>query len=362
MKPDKRKTLFAVSALVLSFLLSIGTLEIVLRVLHSDEIRKLQFARRFGLGEIRNIEQDPRLGWRTRPGSILQGQSRDCVGEIANYRNAIDSAGFRFRADPNRPPDLLMLGDSMLQADGVDDSETFPALLARQSGLNIWAYGCKGYGTTQEWLWLQENLARIKPRMVLLLFCPNDFINNSPAWERVDKANNNLRPRPYLMPDGSISIIDPSPPEYNLAYRLEIGRTVANFLNRWQASSLSKTNSADIQAFLNQSKSITSKALQNIQALCDAQNALLFTFFTHEQATPDAFETAFEELARSLKLQRIAGISLSIDQACRSANAPVAYLDAPDGHWNQTGHRLIADQLNKLWLEPMRAAGDKAAP
>jgi len=137
MKPDKRKTLFAVSALVLSFLLSIGTLEIVLRVLHSDEIRKLQFARRFGLGEIRNIEQDPRLGWRTRPGSILQGQSRDCVGEIANYRNAIDSAGFRFRADPNRPPDLLMLGDSMLQADGVDDSETFPALLARQSGLNI---------------------------------------------------------------------------------------------------------------------------------------------------------------------------------------------------------------------------------
>lgn len=357
-KSGKRKTIFAFVALLSSSLLSFISLEIVLRLIHSDEIRKLKFARRFGLGEIRNIEQNPQLGWRTRPSSVVQGQSRDCVGQVTEYRNTIDSAGFRFRTNAAQPPDLLIIGDSMLQADGVDDPLTFPALLSGQSGLNIWAYGCKGYGTTQEWLWLKNHIAKIKPHMVLLLFCPNDFINNLPAWERVDTANNNLRPRPYLMLNGSVAIIDPSPPEYNLAYRLEIGRTVAQTIRRWQASSVTPSTSSNTQAYLADSKSITAQALKNIQDLCSNHSAELFTFYTHEHASADSLEAEFHELAESLNLHEIRGISLAIDQACRTANAPVAYLDTPDGHWNQTGHRLIADQLWKLWLKPLKT-GDK---
>ena len=354
-KNRRRKLLFALSALSLSLFLSLASLEFLLRLLHSDEIRQLKFAKRFGLGEIRNILPDTRLGWRTRPDSIVQGQSKDCIGQTTSYTNTIDHDGYRFRTNPSQPPDLLVIGDSMLQADGVDDPFTLPAQLSQLSGLNIWAYGCKGYGTTQEWLWLQANIANIKPRMVLLMFCPNDFINNSLNWERVDKAHNNLRPRPYLSPDGSTQTFDPSPPEYHLAYRFEIGRTVAQVLRRWQASTVSNTNSFDTQAYLTESSAITAQALQRIQNLCVAQSAELFLLYTHEQAQPDAFETAFRELATSLKLQEIKGVSLAIDQACRSANAPVAYLDAPGGHWNRTGHKIIATQLNALWLEPRKA-------
>lgn len=344
---QRRKRHFAFMAFGISLIISLTLLELGLRAVQSDRIRQLKFAQRFGLGEIRNIQQDDRLGWRTRPATQITGSRKDCLGAETSFTNSTDSEGFRYRTDATQPPDVLVIGDSMLQADGVDDSAIFPAILASETGLNIWAYGCKGYGTTQEALWLEERISQFKPRAVLLAFCPNDFINNSLEWEKVDRNNNNLRPRPYLFEGGRVEIKDPSPPEYKMGHRLAISRTVTELLHKCRAEKEPEGEALARRTaqLLEKSKEITTEALKRLKSTCEAHKASLLVFYTHEKPVPEPLETAYRAVVDSAVISDLKGASLPVAQACLEADAPVSFLDASDAHWNIKGHAMIARSL-----------------
>lgn len=113
---------------------------------------------------------DPRYGWR---GDFIEG-------------------------DPASPrPRALVVGDSFTDAAGVPPGERFHAALGRELGFETWAYSAPGWGTLQEALLIDDVIDRVRPDLIVLQVCSNDFLNNDWELEFGSYRNNNLSVRPY---------------------------------------------------------------------------------------------------------------------------------------------------------------------
>jgi hypothetical protein len=129
-------------------------------------------------------EPDPLLGWRNRPNASGPYGSEEFTTTVT-----INAAGQRGPLYPTaRKPGtrrMVILGDSQAWGDGVEDNETFAALLDH-SMPEVLNFSCPGYGTDQELLVLDQIAARYAPDVVLVaLFVGNDFLDNmSPgSWQ-----------------------------------------------------------------------------------------------------------------------------------------------------------------------------------
>lgn len=115
---------------------------------------------------------DPELGYVRKPGLSWSGYALDSARPM-EYRT--DEHGFR------NPPgagaaDLLFLGDSFTEGDGVAEAETFVQLVGAASGLRVRNLGVGGYGPPQELLVLQRHGLALKPRAVVWqIFEGNDL-------------------------------------------------------------------------------------------------------------------------------------------------------------------------------------------
>jgi lysophospholipase L1-like esterase len=148
-------------------------------------------------GELALISDDS-TGWAVKPNFKFQGN-------ISSYNNqktypvTITTNKFGFRKwanlDSNRKK-VLILGDSMTHSMYVSDDKTWYSILGQSNGLEIFTYGCSGYGTLQEYQFLDRYYDIIKPDLVLLAFVSNDFANNydSGSYDPIENAYG----RPYL--------------------------------------------------------------------------------------------------------------------------------------------------------------------
>lgn len=107
--------------------------------------------------------------------------------------------GFRHWGDPAAPRrKLLVLGDSYTQACAVSDGEAYYDRIARESpNVELFAYGCGGYSSLQEYMILDAFFDQIRPDLILWQFCSNDLVENSPELEALSYFNARMR-RPYL--------------------------------------------------------------------------------------------------------------------------------------------------------------------
>lgn len=80
---------------------------------------------------------------------------------------------------------IFIIGDSFTAIrysnDLHDDEKQYFSVIKRKLNAEIFVYAGKGYGTTQEYLVLNRYFDEIKPDLIILQVCSNDFINNS--WE-----------------------------------------------------------------------------------------------------------------------------------------------------------------------------------
>lgn len=98
-----------------------------------------------------------------------------------HFRLATDQSGFR--NDPaqtqNRTPDLLLLGDSFGAGTGTTQDATWATLLARERGMNVYNLSIEGAGPWQEFVNLELEVGRVKPRegalLVWAIFTGNDL-------------------------------------------------------------------------------------------------------------------------------------------------------------------------------------------
>lgn len=139
---------------------------------------------------------------------------------ILHDKNApgINSFGFYDKERTiDKPADVyrvLLLGDSFV--DGTPCAERLQDTLAQQSSgkrIEVIPMGISGTGTVNE-LAFYERLGRLlKPDLVVVLFVPNDFANNSSILEAIRLRFDPYRPgRPFLDKiDGQITRIPPAP-------------------------------------------------------------------------------------------------------------------------------------------------------
>lgn len=125
------------------------------------------------------VVPDAALGWAGRPN--LRSEARF----DPDFRHAVstNSRGLRNREtsyarDARRR--ILCVGDSFTWGLGVESREAFPSLLERDlPNTEVINAGVIGWGTGQEWLWLEGEGPRYAPDVLILGFYVNDFWDNA---------------------------------------------------------------------------------------------------------------------------------------------------------------------------------------
>src|SRR5258706_2824908 len=186
-------------------LATLAALEIFLRVADFLELRETSSERSL------SYRYDAELGWAPVPNSSSQ---------IATFRTTHfkhNSLGLRdeeFSLDAK--PTIVFLGDSFVWGLDSEANERFTDLLKpRIPDYKILAAGVSGYGTDQEYLLLQRIWPKVKPVVVVLIFCAqNDRQDNT----RSLYVFNYYKPYFATQPDGSLKLMGQPVPRSHLMY------------------------------------------------------------------------------------------------------------------------------------------------
>jgi len=180
-------------------------LEVLLRVADFRELRETLTERSLA------YDYESELGWMPQPGSASTIETF----RTTHYKH--NSLGLRdeeFQLDAK--PTIVFLGDSFVWGLDSEAEERFSDLLKpRIPDHKILAAGVSGYGTDQEYLLLQRLWPKVKPAVVVLIFCgDNDRLDN-----RTNHRYDNYQ-KPYFAtrPDGTLVLSGQPVPRSHLLY------------------------------------------------------------------------------------------------------------------------------------------------
>ena len=135
-----------------------------------------------GLNDI--LEPDSQRFWRLRP-NVATKELRGDITEAASLAFSVttDDAGHRWQPQlPDTKYTVLFLGDSCTFGVGVDDDQTFPAIIQRRLGtVRCVNAGVPGYTSFQGGLVLEDMLSTATPDVVVIAFLFNDNLQ----WDQM---------------------------------------------------------------------------------------------------------------------------------------------------------------------------------
>jgi len=91
---------------------------------------------------------------------------------------------------------IFFVGDSFTSP-YLGKSEMYYDVINKNIDIELFVYGGGGYGTLQEYLVINKYVDEIKPDLIILQACSNDFINNDWNLEKRSFVHNNYTIRPY---------------------------------------------------------------------------------------------------------------------------------------------------------------------
>lgn len=336
----KRIVFSAIAALVPLFLLVVG-IEVTLRL--KQTTAKTTEARR---------KLDTELGWVPTPNLVRTGQSRDAIGRTSTFHMTQDAHGFRLWGDTATPKKrVLILGDSYTQADDIDDAQAYWAQLAGKfPEAEFWAFGCSGYGTFQQALVLERYVAEIKPDLLVLQMSSNDLINNLLELEDALPFLTTPGPRPYLLDDGRVKHYFATSKRGLKAWSLAYG-SLADRLEdllyqheQWVPGQTRDYGThrapAHMDELLRKATSKTADLLVRMKTAIGA-NAEMISFYD-EDVPPltDALKTACAQAG--VRLISTIGPAMMAEEG---RQGHYVYRTRDLWHWNDDGHKLVADLL-----------------
>ena len=299
-------------------------------------------------GRVGAIQLDAELGWRATENyeESLTGSTKG--GKPYSVHRSQGRHGFRHFGDVNSvKPKLLVIGDSFTQASAVSDTKTYAALVGKVLGMEVFAYGAGGYGTLQEYMILDRYFDEIKPDLILWQFCINDFINNDNELEQSSTINNNGLTRPYLV-DGVIAQRSPKP----------IGQQVREWINhhsrflyfvvsridRLRAVTATDSVEYDIEAQgsghagFRRAVQVTDQLMGRVRARVGNTPIVAFSCDNTEP-----YDAAFAAISAHHRIQYWSDVPGVIQEAVRKEED----VQTPDDHWNELGHKLVAEIVTK---------------
>jgi lysophospholipase L1-like esterase len=332
-----RRLALAVSAVV--FVVGGGLAELSVRLLRPawrpPPVRGLAFLR-----------PDPRLGWRLR-----EGWHGPFTLPHRTTQVAISEQGLRDESYPPYPAPgrrrVLLLGDSFAWGFGVEKQEMFEKLLEnRFPDLDVVNEAVPGYGTDQELLLLEEQGLGFHPDLVLLLFHPNDLLNNT--WPRQYGY-----PKPVFRMDGSGLRLENVPVPGGWLYELGM-RTLRRSFILHEIWKRAMEPTQDLHASPRLAWDVTERLLvrmRDTSMKSDAKFAVI-TFPWVDDATNRLLVRVREMIDRN----RLTHIDLGPALSGRIA----ALLDPATQHWTPEGHRVVADALAPAIAELVKTAREPA--
>jgi lysophospholipase L1-like esterase len=308
-------------------------------------------------GDRQYWQHDPLLGWRHRPG-------QDGAHAHADFRVgvSINALGLRDRERKQEPPPgrrrLLLLGDSFAWGYGVEARERFgDRLEERHPEWEVVNAGVSGWGTDQQLLWFREEGRALRPDAVLLLFHPNDFLDNH-ASSRYGYR------KPLFVADGERLVLTEVPVprrashgglerwlvlhSYVAPRLLELPDLVAEAVEGWREPAESalpppraERRKARHLSAESEHVRVTHLLLRDLAGEVDAAGARLFVVSV--RMVPHLREHLGEILAE-LDVPH-----LPLDPWF--AGRPRTDLHfASDPHWNREGHRVVAEAVEEFLL------------
>lgn len=295
-------------------LVTFAALEVVLRVADFRMLREGSTERSL------SYRYDAELGWAPIP------NSSSVVTEARTIHVQHNSLGLRdIEYGDDARPGILFLGDSFVWGLDAQAQERFTDLLrTRISSHRIINAGVSGYGTDQEYLLLQRLWPKLRPAVVVLMFCTlNDRQDNS----------TNIRYEGYIKPyfaagaDGALQLQGQPVPQSRLQYIKE------NWLARhfWLAR-LATAAYAGLRTPLRFVPDPTERLVSKIREFVESNGA---RFMVGVQMRDDA-------LIRHLEASRISYVTL---------DGAASYPAVSGAHWTPEGHHLVADRVFTLLSE-----------
>jgi hypothetical protein len=299
---------------LLMTLVTLAAIEMVLRVVDLRILREAKSERSLAYG------YDAELGWAPIPNS---SSSVTTERTIHAQHNSLGLRDIEFERDVR--PTMLFLGDSFVWGVDAEAGERFTDIMrGRISSYTTVNAGVSGYGTDQEYLWLQRLWPKIEPAVVLLMFCTSN--------DRLDNATN-IRydgyQKPYFAtaPDGALVLQGQPVPKSRQVFIRE------NWLVRhvWLArvAALATTEIRYPQLYV---PDPTERLVSKIREFVEAHGARLVV----------GLQRSDDELIAHLQAERIPFVTF---------NDAEAYSDRFGAHWTPAGHKLVAERLLRLLSE-----------
>ncbi len=280
-----------------------------------------------------NVVFDPEIGWVGRPGYASPSEHTNRMG----FRSSQE-----LDALPEGAQRVLVLGDSMAFGWGVNQRVLFTELLNRElPGYAFMNTAMIGYNTAQEYLLLRRCIAKVRPAVVMLWYCEsNDMLQNVRA--------DNYYPRVSLDARGDL-VFRPALKENRVPWvaRTALYRFIdSKFLSGKDVVYLRYRVDFALRGAQSYPWRLNRALLAEIAGLTRRNGARLIVIDIPTQR--ERHHTPLDARQRLLA------------QACREEGA--AYYNLGDAyardsdmlfladrsHWNEAGHRFIADFVKKI--------------
>lgn len=286
---------------------------------------------------------DDQLGWRTKSFYKAEYEARIKGGGSYKVVYQTDSLGFRPFGDLNSTKQrIFTLGDSYTQAVEANNGKTYADFLADSLDLELFSYGQAGYGTYQQYLFLEEHIDLLDPDIVILQVCDNDFIDNYAPLEMLSSYKVGEE-RPYLLPNGKAVFRRP----YPLWQRINDKSKFLKLIRKKFQTSFDASKSA--QYYINEqgldyepykvSWDITKDCMAKIKNLTEAKGIPLVVLIASHF---EPYATDMHSLCKPHNIPCLSGPANYVKQQEQSNPA----VRTADGyHWTELGHEMIAVQM-----------------
>jgi|688.fasta_scaffold129778_2 lysophospholipase L1-like esterase len=311
---------------------------------------------------------DQKLGWVPRPGLVREGESLDAINETSHFRMTQDSHGFRRWGDiSTKKTRVFVIGDSYTQADDIDDAKTYYSLLAdRLPEAEVWAFGCSGYGTFQQSMILEKYAPEIRPDLLLIQLSSNDLINNLMELEDAMPFLSTPGPRPYLMDDGAVknhfATRNRGLRKFSYTYA-SISDRLENLIyqsEQWVPGQSrnygAHRNPENIDKLLQDSISKTALILERMKQIVGPQTQVMA--FYDEDVPP--LTEGLKDACKKADVPLIGTIGQKMVEE-EGRRGQYFYRTRDLWHWNNDGHKLVADLLEtplRQALQPQNSGRD----
>ena len=254
--------------------------------------------------------------------------------EFSN-RYQVNKQGFRDDENSLNDPKIIFLGDSYTMGWGVEQGESFAAVLEKELNKRVLNTGIASYGTAREYLTF-EKINHDSCQLVILQFCPNDVRENRSFVQ--DNFHLNISPKEKFDQEIIWNKI------YQVYFPLKYMHSTVHFFIKKIIPNKNDENEKELNVGEKLSKQALSDFFIILQKIKNSFNGEIIIFNLGMNITQPAINKQFENY---LNENNIAGVHVfhSTDYLNKEDYLPL------DTHLTKKGNKNIADGLKEFILK-----------